>query len=189
MEGLMRKSSKLVGLAGAVLALSLLAGCSSNEPDPAQRAVNAANQADQAAARADAAAQKSAAAAAQAQAAASRVEQAASDAKAAADRAEAIASKTMSEHHEHRASIVATGRRPMQAQRLAQQLAARRRSGGGAAGAAAWRDGSSARSGSCDSVISLRLDNHEGGCIGSRPRLTLSRSLAGLITQLRLQLC
>src|SRR5271167_2273608 len=97
MEGLMRKTSKLVGLAGAVLALSLLAGCSSNEPDPAQRAVNAANQADQAAARADAAAQKSAAAAAQAQAAASRVEQAASDAKAAADRAEAIASKTMSE--------------------------------------------------------------------------------------------
>ncbi|MGA7620072.1 MAG: hypothetical protein WBV99_11920, partial [Candidatus Binatus sp.] len=68
MEGLMRKSSKLVGLAGAVLALSLLAGCSSNEPDPAQRAVNAANRADQAAARADAAAQKSAAAAAQAQA-------------------------------------------------------------------------------------------------------------------------
>src|SRR5271167_4532495 len=93
MEGLLRKSSKLVGLAGAVLALSLLAGCSSNEPDPAQRAVNAANQADQAAARADAAA-------AQAQAAASRVEQAASDAKAAADRAEAIAAKTMSEHHE-----------------------------------------------------------------------------------------
>ena len=58
MEGLMRKSSKLVGLAGAVLALSLLAGCSSNEPGPEQRAVNAANQADQAAARADAAAQK-----------------------------------------------------------------------------------------------------------------------------------
>src|SRR5260370_37844340 len=99
MEGLMGKSSKLVGLGGAVLALSLLAGCSSNEPDPAQRAVNAANQADQAAARADAAAQKSAAAAAQAQAAASRVEQAASGAEAAADRAEAIASKTMTEHH------------------------------------------------------------------------------------------
>jgi len=53
MEGLMRKSSKLIGLAGAVLALSLFVGCSSNEPDPAQRAVNAANQADQAAARAD----------------------------------------------------------------------------------------------------------------------------------------
>src|ERR1700735_3088395 len=87
MEGLLRKSSKLVGLAGAVLALSLLAaGCSSNEPDPAQRAVNAANQADQAAARADAAAQKSAAAAAQAQAAASRVEPAGRDAKAAAGR-------------------------------------------------------------------------------------------------------
>src|SRR5271157_6131143 len=103
MEGLMRKSSKLVGLAGAILALSLLAGCSSNEPDPEQRAVNAANQADQAAARADAAAQNSAASAAQAQAAASRVEQAASDAKAAADRAEAIASKPMSggEHHVH----------------------------------------------------------------------------------------
>src|SRR6266436_234110 len=103
MEGLMRKSSKLVGLAGAVLALSLLAGCSSNEPDPAQRAVNAANRADGAAARAEAASQKSSQAAAQAQAAASRVEQAASDAKAAADRAEAIASKTMSEHHEHHA--------------------------------------------------------------------------------------
>ena len=111
MEGLMRKSSKLVGLAGAVLALSLLAGCSSNEPDPAQRAVNAANQADQAAARADAAAQKSAAAAAQAQAAASRVEQAASDAKAAADRAEAIASKTMSEHHPMHPCIIITRRR------------------------------------------------------------------------------
>src|ERR1035437_5044049 len=61
MEGLMRKSSKLVGLAGAVLALSLLGGCSSNEPDPAQRAVNAANRADQAAARADSAAQEGAA--------------------------------------------------------------------------------------------------------------------------------
>src|SRR5579863_4182880 len=108
MEGFMRKSSKLVGLAGAVLALSLLAGCSSNEPDPAQRAVNAANRADGAAARAEAASQKSSQAAAQAQAAASRVEQAASDAKAAADRAEAIASKTMSGakhgggmHHRH----------------------------------------------------------------------------------------
>ena len=113
MEGLIRKGSKLVGLAGAVLALSLLAGCSSNEPSPEQRAVNAANQVDQAAARADAAAQKSAASAAQAQAAASRVEQAASDAKAAADRAEAIASKTIEEHHpmhhfrHHRAAAAA----------------------------------------------------------------------------------
>jgi outer membrane murein-binding lipoprotein Lpp len=99
MERLIRKSSMVVGLAGAILAVSLLAGCSSNEPTPEQRATNAANQADQAAARADAAAQKSAASAAQAQAAASRVAQAASDAKAAADRAEAIASRTMSEHH------------------------------------------------------------------------------------------
>ena len=158
MEGLMRKTSKLVGLAGAVLALSLLAGCSSNEPDPAQRAVNAANQADQAAARADAAAQKSAASAAQAQAAASRVEQAASDAKAAADRAEAIASKTMSEHHVH--VHVHHHHRAAAAEAAPE-----------AAPSARWRSGSSARSCSCDSVISLRLDSDEGGCIGSRPLL------------------
>ena len=97
MERLMRKSSRVVGLAGGLLALSLLGGCSSNEPTPEQRAVNAANQADQAAARADAAAQKAAASAAQAQAAAAQVQQAAGDAKAAADRAEAIASKTLAE--------------------------------------------------------------------------------------------
>src|ERR1700674_392397 len=102
MEGLMRKTSKLVVLAGAVLSLSLFAGCASNEPDPAQRAVNAANRADQAASRAEAASQKAQQAAASAQAAASRVEQAASDAKAAADRAEAIASKTMSSAPSHR---------------------------------------------------------------------------------------
>src|SRR5260370_42319423 len=64
MEGFVMKTSKLVGLAGAALALSLLAGCSSNQPDPAQRAVNAANRADQAASRADAAAQKASQAAA-----------------------------------------------------------------------------------------------------------------------------
>src|SRR5882724_11684291 len=104
MEGLLRKSSNLVGLAGAVLALSLLAGCASNEPDPAQRAINAANRADQAASRAEAASQKAQQAAASAQAAASRVEQAASDAKAAADRAEAIASKTMANPPRHHAS-------------------------------------------------------------------------------------
>src|SRR5215472_5163989 len=77
MEGLITRSCKLVGLAGAVLALSLMAGCS-NAPDPAQRAINAANRADQAASRAEAA----------------------SDAKAAADRAEAIASKSMSSYRE-----------------------------------------------------------------------------------------
>jgi len=99
MEGQMRKSPILVGFAGALLALTMLAGCSSNEPTPEERATNAANQADAAAQRADAAAQKSAASAAQAQAAASQVAQAASDAKAAADRAEAIASKAISEQH------------------------------------------------------------------------------------------
>ena len=112
MEGLIKKTSKLVGLAaGAALALSFAAGCSSGQPDPAQRAVNAANRADQAASRAEAAATKSQQSAAQAQAAASRVEQAASDAKAAADRAEAIAAKTMAggkhaggggHHHRHK---------------------------------------------------------------------------------------
>jgi hypothetical protein len=101
MEGLITKTCKLVGLAGAVLALSLMAGCS-NAPDPAQRAVNAANRADQAASRAEAASQKAQQAAASAQAAASRVEQAASDAKAAADRAEAIAAKTMASAPRHR---------------------------------------------------------------------------------------
>jgi hypothetical protein len=95
MEGLIAKSCKLLGLAGAVLALSLMAGCSP-APDPAQRAINAANRADQAASRAEAASQKAQQASASSQAAASRVEQAASDAKAAADRAEAIASKSMS---------------------------------------------------------------------------------------------
>jgi uncharacterized protein (DUF3084 family) len=102
MEGLITKSSKLGGLAGAVLALSLFVGCS-NAPDPAQRAVNAANRADQAASRAEAASQKAQQAAASAQAAASRVEQAASDAKAAADRAEAIAAKTMASAPRRRA--------------------------------------------------------------------------------------
>ena len=95
MEGLIIKSCKLVGLAGAVLALSLMAGCSSNEPTPEQRAVNAANRADQAASRAQAASQTAQQAAASSQAAAARVTQAAADAKAAADRAEAIAARTM----------------------------------------------------------------------------------------------
>jgi hypothetical protein len=109
MEGLITKSSKLVALAGAVLALSLI-GCSSG-PDPAERAVNAANRADQAASRAEDASQKAQAAAQSAQAAATRVEQAANDAKAAADRAEAIAAKTMASggahhtvHHHHHAA-------------------------------------------------------------------------------------
>src|SRR5436309_11267331 len=101
MHGLLTRTSKLVGLAGA-LALSLVAGCSSGQPDPAQRAVNAANRADQAASRAEAAASKAQQAATQAQAAASRVEQAANDAKAAADRAEAIAEKTMASGGSHR---------------------------------------------------------------------------------------
>src|SRR5260370_26725593 len=99
MEGLMRKTSKLVGLAGAVLALSLLGGCSSNEPDPAQRAVNAANQADQAAARADAAAQKSAAAAAQAPAAARPGEQAGRPAQGAPGRSGRSAAETLDRQH------------------------------------------------------------------------------------------
>ena|SRR5215469_4485032 len=118
MEGLMRRTSKLVGLAGAILALSLVAACS-NQPDPAQQAVNAANRADQAASRAEAASQRAQQAAAQAQAAASRVEQAASDAKAAADRAEAIASKTTAGttmhrhvHHHHHAAASDSGAAP-----------------------------------------------------------------------------
>ena len=96
MQGL-TGTSKLIGLAGAVLLVALVAsGCSSGNPTPEQNAINAANQADQAAGRADAAAQRAQAAASQAQSAASRTEQAANDAKAAADRAEAIAEKTMS---------------------------------------------------------------------------------------------
>jgi len=66
MEGLMRKSSKLFVLSGAALALSFATACS-NQPDPAQRAVNAANRADQAASRAEAASQKAQAAAAKAE--------------------------------------------------------------------------------------------------------------------------
>jgi len=96
MQGL-TGTSKLIGLAGSVLLLAMVAGgCSSGNPTPEQNAINAANQADQAASRADAAAQRATAAASQAQSAASRTEQAANDAKAAADRAEAIAEKTMS---------------------------------------------------------------------------------------------
>jgi hypothetical protein len=53
-----------------------MSGCSSSQPDPAQRSVNAANRADQAASRAEAAATKSQQSAAQTQVAASRVEQA-----------------------------------------------------------------------------------------------------------------
>ena len=56
MKGLITRASKLIVLAGAALALSLLAGCA-QQPDPAQRAVNAANQADQAATRPETAAE------------------------------------------------------------------------------------------------------------------------------------
>src|SRR5271165_2021419 len=99
----MKKTSKLVGLAGVAMALSLAVGCSQG-PDPAQEAINAANKADASASRAEAAAQKAAQSASQAQAAAARVDQAAADAKSAADRAEAIAEKTMASapHHRHR---------------------------------------------------------------------------------------
>jgi len=44
MEGFMGKTSKLIRLAGIALGLSLVAGCSQS-PDPAQQAMNAANQA------------------------------------------------------------------------------------------------------------------------------------------------
>lgn len=110
--------SRLIAASGLLVALTFVIGCSSSQPDPAERAVNAANRADSAAARADAASQKASQAAAQAQAAASRVEQAAADSKAAADRAEAIAAKTMSgaprhiRHHRHHVSAEPS-RRPI----------------------------------------------------------------------------
>ena len=86
------KTSKLLGLAGAALALCLFAGCGPNKD--VQDAQTAAQQADQSAQKADAASQSAQQAAASAQASASKTEQAAADAKAAADRAEAIAAKT-----------------------------------------------------------------------------------------------
>ena len=91
MEGSITKS-KLLGLAGALFALSLMAGCGPNKDVEAAQA--ASQQADQAASRAEAASQQAQQAAASAQASASKVEQSAADAKAAADRAEAIAAKT-----------------------------------------------------------------------------------------------
>ncbi len=102
------KYCKEVGLTSVILFL-LLSGCSSSQPSPEQRAVSAANRADQAAARAQSASQTAQQAAASAQAAAGRVAQAASDAKAAADRAEAIAARTMASVPAHRARRV--GRR------------------------------------------------------------------------------
>src|ERR1700687_3761517 len=101
MEGLILRTTKLLGLAGAALALSFMAGCSS-QPDPAQRAMNAAQQADASATRAEAASPAAQNAAQQAQASATKVEQAAADAKAAADRAEAIAAKTSMGGGHHR---------------------------------------------------------------------------------------
>jgi len=83
MEGSIRKSTKLVGFAGALLALSLMAGCGPNQNVVDAQA--AAQQADQAASRAEAASQQAQQAAASAQASASKVEQSAADAKAAAD--------------------------------------------------------------------------------------------------------
>jgi hypothetical protein len=94
MEVSLAKTSKLLGLAGAALALCLFAGCGPNKD--VQDAQTAAQQADQSAQRADAASQSAQQAAASAQASASKTEQAAADAKAAADRAEAIAAKTES---------------------------------------------------------------------------------------------
>ena len=67
MEGLIVRTTKLLGLAGAALALSFMAGCS-NQPDPAQRATNAAQQADASATRAEAASTAAQNAAQQAQA-------------------------------------------------------------------------------------------------------------------------
>ena len=81
MEGSIRKSTKLVGFAGALLALSLMAGCGPNQNVVDAQA--AAQQADQAASRAEAASQQAQQAAASAQASASKVEQSAADAKAA----------------------------------------------------------------------------------------------------------
>jgi len=79
MEGLILRTTKLLGLAGAALALSFMAGCS-NQPDPAQRATNAAQQADASATRAEAASTAAQGAATQAAASATMVEQAAADA-------------------------------------------------------------------------------------------------------------
>jgi hypothetical protein len=102
------KTSKLLGLAGAALALCLFAGCGPNKN--VQDAQAAAQQADQSAQKADAASQSAQQAAASAQASASKTEQAAADAKAAADRAEAIAAKTETSsapvRHYHRHSHV-----------------------------------------------------------------------------------
>src|ERR1700752_2094105 len=97
MEGL--KTSKMVGLAGAALALALLVGCAGQ--DAAQKAQAAATQAASSAQGAEAAANSAQQSAAAAQAAATRTEQAAADAKAAADRAEAIAMKTEGGHMVH----------------------------------------------------------------------------------------
>ena len=97
------KPSKLIGFAGAALALSLLAGCAGQ--DAAQKAQAAATQAASSAQSAEAAANSAQQSAAAAQAAATRTEQAAADAKAAADRAEAIAMKTEGGHMVHHHSV------------------------------------------------------------------------------------
>ncbi len=167
MEGLMRKTSKLVGLAGAVLALSLLAGCSSNEPDPAQRAVNAANRADQAASRAEAAAQKSSACGGAGsgsgqprRAGGQRCE--GGGGSRGSDRVEDDGRSIIRciIHHHHAAAAEAA---PAEAGSSTGQ-----RRGAG--------------TGSCNSVISLRLDRNEGGCIGSRPRLSIRSSAGRLLS-------
>ena len=97
MQGLVGTTSRLLGLAGAVFALSLMAGCSDTA------AKNAAAQADTASQSAQAAATSATASATAAEASTAKTEAAAADAKAAADRAEAIAAKTEAGgvHHWH----------------------------------------------------------------------------------------
>ncbi len=123
MEGLILRTTKLLGLAGAALALSFMAGCS-KQPDPAQRAMNAAQQADASATRAEAASTAAQSAGQQAAASATKVEQAAADAKAAADRAEAIAAKTsMGGHHRgHRHAMMHHRRHRMSKNRKLRRL-------------------------------------------------------------------
>jgi hypothetical protein len=98
MDTLSTRTSKLIGLAGAAVALAMFAaGCAGR--DAAQRAQQAAQQAATSAQSAQTAANSAQQAAAAAQAAATRTQQAAAGAKTAADRAEEVAAKTEVPHH------------------------------------------------------------------------------------------
>jgi hypothetical protein len=89
-----------LGLVGGVALTLWLVGFSvfSSEPDPAERATNAANQADAAASRAESASTSAQSTDASAQASASRAEQARTDAENAADRTEAIVARWTRKH-------------------------------------------------------------------------------------------